>query len=162
MWDHPAVDLDDVITRYHHAADEFWRGDPGPVKALYSKAEDVTLANPFGPARRGRQAIVEALDCASGRMRDGEVTGFGELARYTADDLATILEVERWQSRIGDSEAITPFDLRVTTTFRREDGDGRSSTGTPMRSRPTIRRDRCGQPRASREQQNVSRIGFRP
>ena len=83
----------------------------------------MTLANPFGPARRGRQAIVEALDYASGRMRDGKVTGFDELARYMAEDLATILEVEHWRSRIGDNEEITPFDLRVTTTFRREDGD---------------------------------------
>jgi ketosteroid isomerase-like protein len=124
VWDYPAMSLDDVIARYHRALDEFSRGDPGgAVKALYSEAEDVTLANPFGPARRGRQAIVEALDYASGRMRDGKVTRFDELARYTADDLATILEVEHWQSRIGDNEEIMPFDLRVTTTFRREDGD---------------------------------------
>ena len=117
------MELDDVITRYHKAADEFSRGDPSGVKALYSQAEDVTLANPFGPARRGRQATADALDYASGQMRDGEVTGFDELARYVAEDLATILEVERWQARIGDNEEVTPFVLRVTTTFRREDGD---------------------------------------
>jgi ketosteroid isomerase-like protein len=120
--DYPAMDLDDVIARYHRALDEFSRGDPDALKALYSEAEDVTLANPFGPARRGRQAIVEALEYASGRMRDGKVTGFDELARYMADDLATMLELEHWQSRICDNEEITPFDLRVTTTIRREDG----------------------------------------
>ncbi len=125
LCDDPTMDLDGVIGRYHRACDEFSRGDPGPVKALYSEAEDVTLANPFGPARLGREAIVQALEYASGRMRDGEVTGFDELARYVADDLATILEVERWQSRIGDSKDITPFELRVTTTFRREGGDWR-------------------------------------
>jgi hypothetical protein len=35
---------------------------PTPVKELYSEAEDVTLANPFGPARRGRAAVLGALD----------------------------------------------------------------------------------------------------
>src|SRR5512143_4115569 len=88
------VTVDEVIARYHRAADEFSRGDPEPVKALYSESEDVTLANPFGPARRGRQAVLEALDYASGRMSDGEVTGFDEVARYASDELVTILEVE--------------------------------------------------------------------
>lgn len=83
----------------------------------------MTLANPFGPARRGRKAVLDALDYASGRMSDGEVTGFQEVARYTSDELATILEVERWRARIGDRESVGPFELRVTTTFRREGGE---------------------------------------
>jgi ketosteroid isomerase-like protein len=117
--------LDDLIERYHRALDEFSRGDPEPVKALYSEAEDVTLANPFGPARRGRRAVVDALDFASGRFSDGEVTGFDELARYVSDELATILEIERWRARVGERESVEPFELRVTTTFRYENGEWR-------------------------------------
>ena len=115
--------LDELIERYHRAADDFSRGRPESVKALYSEAEDVALANPFGPARRGRQAVHDALDYASGRMNDGEMTGFDEVARYTSDELATILEVERWRARIGDRESVEPFDLRVATTFRCENGE---------------------------------------
>jgi hypothetical protein len=59
------MSLDELLDRYHRAADAFSRGDPGPVKELYSSANDVTLANPFGPARRGREAVMGALDCAS-------------------------------------------------------------------------------------------------
>jgi ketosteroid isomerase-like protein len=117
--------LDDLIERYHRALDEFSRGDPEPVKALYSEVEDVTLANPFGPARRGRRAVVDALDFASGRFSDGEVTGFDELARYVGDELATILEIERWRARVGERESVEPFELRVTTTFRYENGEWR-------------------------------------
>jgi len=40
--------LDELLDRYHRAADAFSRDDPGPVKELYSEADDVTLANPFG------------------------------------------------------------------------------------------------------------------
>lgn len=87
---------------------------------LYSKADDVTLANPFGPARRGREAVMAALDYASSRMSDGQVVGCDELARYRSDDLATILEIEHWRARIGDRDSVEPFELRVTTTFRRE------------------------------------------
>jgi ketosteroid isomerase-like protein len=114
--------LDELLDRYHRAADAFSRGDPDPVKELYSEADDVTLANPFGPARRGREAVLAALDHASSRMSDGQVVGFDELAQFASADLATILEVEHWRARIGDG-AVEPFDLRVTTTFRRENGE---------------------------------------
>jgi ketosteroid isomerase-like protein len=117
------MSLDELLDRYHRAADAFSRGDPDPVKALYSEADDVTLANPFGPARRGREAVLGSLDYASSRMSDGQVVGFDELARYTSADLATILEVEHWRARIGDRSSVEPFDLRVTTTFRRENGE---------------------------------------
>ena len=114
------MSLDELLARYHRAADAFSRGDPDPVKQLYSDAEDVTLANPFGPARRGHNAVMHALDYASSRMSDGQVVGFDELARYASNELATILEVEHWRARVGERDSIEPFDLRVTTTFRRE------------------------------------------
>jgi ketosteroid isomerase-like protein len=114
------MSLDELLDRYHRAADAFSRGDPDPVKELYSEADDVTLANPFGPARRGREAVMAALDYASSRMSAGRVVGFDEVARYTSDELASILEVEHWRARIGDRDSVEPFDLRVTTTFRRE------------------------------------------
>jgi ketosteroid isomerase-like protein len=56
-------------------------------------------------------------------MSDGQVVGFDEIARYTSRELATILEVEHWRARIGDRDSVEPFDLRVTTTFRRENGE---------------------------------------
>jgi ketosteroid isomerase-like protein len=30
--------------------------------------------------------------------------------------------LERWKAKVGGREDISDFDLRVTTTFRREDG----------------------------------------
>ena len=116
------MSLDELLDRYHRAADAFSRGDPEPVKELYSEADDVALANPFGPARRGREAVMGALDYASSRMTDGQVVGFDEVARYTSDELATILEIEHWRARIGGRDSVEAFDLRVTTTFRRENG----------------------------------------
>lgn len=124
-YDLAPLSFDEFIDRYHRAADAFSRGDPGPVKDLYSGSDDVTLANPFGPARRGSHAVMDALDYASCRMRDGQVTEFDEVARYTSDDLATILEIEHWRARIGDRSSSEPFQLRVTTTFRRENGEWR-------------------------------------
>lgn len=115
--------LNELLDRYHRAADAFSRGDPDPVKELFSEADDITLANPFGRARRGREAVMGALDFASSQMSNGQVIRFDELARYTSDELATILEVEHWQARIGSRGSVEPFQLRVTTTFRRENDE---------------------------------------
>jgi ketosteroid isomerase-like protein len=116
------MNLQQVIEQYHRAADEFSRGNPEPVKMIFSHRDDVTLANPFGPAARGWNLVSEALDFASSRFRDGEVTSFQSVAQYESPDLATILEMERWTAKVGGREVRALFELRVTSTFRHEDG----------------------------------------
>jgi ketosteroid isomerase-like protein len=118
-------DLDELVSRYHAAMTPFAKGDPNPVKELYSHADDVMLANPFGPAVRSWAAVSERLDFASSRMHDGEVTGFEEVARYQSGDLFVLHEAEDWRSRIADRDHVEPWRLRVTTTFRNEDGQWR-------------------------------------
>jgi ketosteroid isomerase-like protein len=117
------MSFEEILDRYHRAVDVFSRGDPEPVKKLYSEADDVTLASPFGSAHRGGQRVHDALDSASSRMSDGQVARFEELARYTCDDLVTILEFEDWRTEISGRHGVEPFQLRVTTTFRRENGE---------------------------------------
>lgn len=116
------MDLDEGIDRYHKAADELSRGDPEPVKRLFSHHGDVMLANPFGPAVCGWDEASQALDYASSRFRDGQVTAFDEVARYVSADLAVIHEKEQWQAKVGGAEDLSRFGLRVTTTLRHEDG----------------------------------------
>jgi len=114
------MNLEQTLEQYHLAADEFAKGNPAPVKALWSHRDDVTLANPFGPSVRGWKQVSQALEYASSRFRDGEVTSFEGVARYETTDLASIHELERWQAKVGSREEVAPFDLRVTSTFRRE------------------------------------------
>jgi hypothetical protein len=45
-------DLDQVVEQYHSALGEIVRGDPEPLKMLYSHREEVSLANPFFPSRK--------------------------------------------------------------------------------------------------------------
>ena len=117
------TDLDDTVQRYRQAlADEFVNGNPEPFKALWSHQEDVVLANPFGPAVRGWEGASAAMDYASSRFSDGEFSSFNRIASYVTTQLATIYEVEHGKLRVSGGP-LTAFDLRVTTTFRLEDGD---------------------------------------
>jgi hypothetical protein len=65
-------DLEEVIQQYHTALDAVVRGRPEPMKALFSRADDVVLADPFGPAVQGWDDASAALDYASSRFSDGE------------------------------------------------------------------------------------------
>src|SRR6185503_3074243 len=85
--------------------------------------DDETLANPFGPGVRGWKRVEETLDYASSRMRDGIARQFDSVLLYVSPDLATHFEVEHWIVKIGGRPDVTPFVLRVSTTYRREDGE---------------------------------------
>jgi hypothetical protein len=113
-------DLDRAIELYHRAADEFSRGDPDPVKDLYSARDDVAIANPFFPLTRGRELVVERLERSVQNFRDGEV-GFESVAKWVSAELACVVEIEEWNAKVGGREDVAPFTLRVTTLFRAEE-----------------------------------------
>ena len=60
------------LKRYHEAARRFAHADPEGVKDIYSRAADIVLANPFGPAVVGWEAVRAGLEFASSRLQDGE------------------------------------------------------------------------------------------
>jgi ketosteroid isomerase-like protein len=115
------ADLEEIIEQYHAALDVFVQGNPEPMKALFSQADDVVLANPFGPAVRGWEAASAGLKDASSRFSEGKLSGHDRLASYVTSDLATIYEVEQGTVSVSGGP-VTGWVLRTTTTFRREDG----------------------------------------
>jgi len=82
----------------------------------------VTLANPFGPPVRGWSEVSATLDRAAGNYRDGEVVGFENVSTVITPDLAYTVEVESYRARVRGAEELAPVSVRVTITFRREDG----------------------------------------
>jgi ketosteroid isomerase-like protein len=119
-----AVDaVDELIERYHLGGDEFLKGNPEPLLELWSRRDDVTLANPYGPPVRGWDEVAKASDLAASQVRDGETVGFEIVEKYVTPELAYVVQIERVKAKIGGSENITPFDLRVTMIFRPEEGE---------------------------------------
>ena len=116
-----ASDFDEVIEQSHLALGEFVKGNPEPLKNIYSHREDVSLANPFGPATRGWKQAAEIMHRAASNYTDGEVTGFENVAKYVTPALAYIVEVERYKAKVGGSQDIVSIVLRVTSIFRPED-----------------------------------------
>jgi hypothetical protein len=63
----------------------------------------VTLANPFDPPVRGRAEVKEAGNRAAANYREGRAVEFESLAKCAAGELAYMLEIERFESKVGEA-----------------------------------------------------------
>jgi ketosteroid isomerase-like protein len=120
-----AVDdrVDKLNEQYHQASKEFLKGNPEPVKKLWSHREDVSLANPYGPPVRGWEHVARTIEHASSLRSDGEFVGVEVVVKYVTPELAYVVQIERAEAKVGGREEITPYALRTTMIFRPEDGE---------------------------------------
>ncbi|WP_152365492.1 YybH family protein [Microlunatus speluncae] len=121
--------LDEVVTAYRDALRVFITGDPTPALSFMSDRDDVTLANPLGPPRRGPAGVSEVARNAAANFQQGaplhfdEVTSrFDEISRYATADLGYVVQIEHFEGRLTGGEDPVTHELRVTVIFRREDG----------------------------------------
>jgi ketosteroid isomerase-like protein len=115
-------DVDRLIEQYHLALGEFLKGDPEPVKQLWSRKEDVSSANPYGPPVRSWDEVARTLEHAASLRSEGEFLGYEVVAKVVTAELAYVVGIERAEAKIGASEEITPYAVRSTMIFRAEDG----------------------------------------
>jgi ketosteroid isomerase-like protein len=113
-------DLHDAIEAYRTALPTFLHGDPEPILDLYSRRDDVTLANPLGPPAHGRAEVERAVRTAAANFRAGTVT-FEEVSRYGTPDLGYAVWLEPNEVQLADRDARVSISLRVTMIFRREE-----------------------------------------
>lgn len=113
-------DFDGAVEGYRQALHAYVKGDPLPVTEFFSRRDDVTLANPLGPARRGPAEVDKAIAEGAAMLKDGSVRGVEEVSRYSTPNLGYVVQVERTQARLPDSEDMVLFALRVTMIFRPE------------------------------------------
>jgi ketosteroid isomerase-like protein len=115
-------DVDELIEQWQLAAGEFVKGNPEPVKKLWSRREDATLANPYGPPVRGWDKVAKSIEHAASLRRDGEFVGSEIVAKYVTPELAYVVQLERAKAKVGAREDIAPIATRATMIFRPEDG----------------------------------------
>ncbi len=117
-----AMDFDKTIEKYHRALSEFHKGRPELILDMFSQREDVSLANPLGPAVRGRKKVVETAERAASNYQDGEPIHFENLVKVVTPGLAFIVENERSKVKVGGRPDFSTVALRVTAIFRPEEG----------------------------------------
>ena len=80
------------------------RGEVQPFLALCgTDADHITIGNPFGPFAVGRDATRAAVVVVwLVNYSDGEIVGFDRIATHATDDLACVVEVERFSVRLAN------------------------------------------------------------
>src|SRR5215468_7835649 len=113
-------DVDGLLDAYDEALQAFLNGDPGPVSELFSRRDDVTLANPLGPPQRGWADVERAIKDAAANFKGGSCR-VEDVSRFATPDLAYVVRLERAEVQLAVSGETAPVSLRVTMIFRREE-----------------------------------------
>jgi ketosteroid isomerase-like protein len=112
--------FDQAVEAFRVALDALLHGDANPVEKLWSRRDDVTLANPFGPPHRGPAQVDRAIEEAAANYSGGS-RQFDEVSRFSTPDLGYVVQLEHTEVILRGGETATPFTLRVTMIFRREE-----------------------------------------
>ena len=120
----PRGDLTRTLDALDEATQHFVRRDPAPLKALFSRAADVTIAGGLGGIERGWEAVGSRLDRVSSQYTPARFSA-DRIALHQHGDLAVLVQHERF-----DFEATAEFEggvreYRATIALRRENGQWR-------------------------------------
>ena len=114
------ADLDGVREQYHRTlADLHPRRFGIRAQRLWSRRDDVTLANPLGPPVRGWEAVRETSDRAASQVTDGEAFSVERISTYATTDLAYEVDIERFRAKVGGADVAAlvspPCDDHIPT-----------------------------------------------
>jgi len=110
-----------VMPRFTEVEDAFHGGDAGPRKAMWSHNDPVTL---YGAAYMGSgwAELGPIFDQLASEFSNFSASEVEVVAADAKGDLAYLVSIERTTASIRGGEP-KPYALRVTTIFRREEGE---------------------------------------
>ncbi len=113
--------LRSVLPRLTEADTAFHNGDPGPRIAMWSHNSPATL---FGAALSdvGPSEVISVFRRVAERFANCESFEYEVIAADAGEDLAYIVGIEHTTASVGGGPP-RAYELRVTTIFRREDGE---------------------------------------
>lgn len=113
--------LDSTMPRLKAADTALHNGDASPRAAIWSHNDPVTL---FGAAfsASGWAQLSATFDLLASRFSNCKSWEYEVMAAGASGDLAYIVGIEHTTASVGGA-APEPYELRVTTIFRRESGD---------------------------------------
>ncbi len=124
--------LGSMLPILHEMDTAFHNGDVGPRFATWSHRDPVTL---FGAVltKSGWSELAPAFVFLASRFSNGTYE-YEVIAAGASGDLGYIVGYEHTTASVGGAEP-EAYDLRVTTVFRREDGEWKIVLDTPVRCR---------------------------
>ncbi len=113
------------MKRRELAAKAFVTGNGGPVAAMATERSPATFFGPGGGHVVGAPEVVATYARDAARFAPGGDSHFEILHNGAGGEIGYWVGYQRAAARFDGSADPTPFDLRVTEIFRREDGEWR-------------------------------------
>ena len=119
------ADFTAFLGRLDAAQLELQNGRPAPFKAVWSRADDVTLSGGFGgKIEKGWDAVSQRLDWVGTQFSNG-TNRIDRLVSTVSGDLAYVIQGESLRFRVPGQATDSSREYRVTMVFRREAGEWR-------------------------------------
>jgi ketosteroid isomerase-like protein len=114
------AEFDAFVDKVNQAQADLFRGRSEPLKALWSRASDITLFAAYGGrGEHGWDEVGPRLDWASTQYSDGSPTIEG-IASYVDGNLGHVVQLERVRFKVPGHTEKSLLELRATWIFRRE------------------------------------------
>jgi ketosteroid isomerase-like protein len=114
------AEFESMLTKLDAAQQEFHNGRPAALKALWSHADDVTLAGGSGGAiEKGWEHVSRRLDWASSQYSNGVQTN-ERVVVTVSGNFAYVVQAEHIRFHVPRQERESKRDYRITMVFRRE------------------------------------------
>lgn len=123
---HTAVASDDdkavreAAGQFYVALNAMFTGDVGPMKRVWSHADDVTYMGPGGGFRSGWAQVLADWEAQAAMKLGGEVKP-GDMRITVGRDLAVVSNYEIGENAGPEGKPRT-VEIRTTNVFRKEDG----------------------------------------
>ncbi len=115
--------FEQMVEKTHLAVKEFYKGNPEPYNKLFSLEQDVSLLGAQGGISVGSKEVTQHLTSRASWFKAGQNVNWERLEKFSTEDLGYVVEVERFDARVGGTNEIIHVALRATTIFRLEKGE---------------------------------------
>ena len=110
----------DAVAEFYSALNVMFTGDAGPMKAVWSHADDVIYMGPGGEMKQGWPAVLPEWEAQAAAKLGGEVRA-ADLHVTVGQDLAVANCWEKGQN-VGAGGNVEVVSIRATNVFRKEGG----------------------------------------
>ena len=107
--------------RFYAAINAMFKGDVGPIEAVWSHADDVTYMGPTGAFDAGWAAVVKDWEGQAAQKLGGKVEPV-EIHVIEGQNLAVVNDIEQGENTNADGK-VQQVRLRATNIFRKEGGE---------------------------------------
>ena len=114
----PKAEFESLVSKMQEANRELAQGDPGKIKQLWSRADDVTIfCGSSGVEVKGWKAVEERLDWLCSQVPAGSRYSSERISSQTGENYGSLQQTEHYKLLDGKT-----MDLGVTLLFKKEAG----------------------------------------